>query len=132
MQADLTTAPVHWRDGVVLVCNRCGERLLADAPRDPAAADTPAPPNPASALRDELKARLKDAGLWGPVRVVSTSCLGVCPRGGITVAPLIGGPTLSAIVVNSATQVDDLYHVLAAAARGAGAARNVPQPEGDL
>jgi hypothetical protein len=36
-------------------------------------------------VKGYLKQRLKAEGRWGPLRVVTTSCLDVCARGGVTV-----------------------------------------------
>ncbi|TNE91751.1 MAG: (2Fe-2S) ferredoxin domain-containing protein [Deltaproteobacteria bacterium] len=68
-----------WQAGCVLVCahdrppgaekNSCGEAV-------------------GSELRDWLKARLKADGLKGPVLCAKSSCLGICPARGTTIAVL--------------------------------------------
>lgn len=71
--------PPKWQT-LVLVCTN--ERA-PDAPKPSCG------PQGGPELRDWLKARLKEEGLWGRVRVLSTGCLDVC-RSGVTVV-LDGG-----------------------------------------
>ena len=69
-----------WLDsGLVLVCERCfKERIPEEAP---AIAERIGDFN----LRDWLKAELKEQGEWGPIRVISTSCMDVCAKGKVTI-----------------------------------------------
>jgi hypothetical protein len=71
LDTSLPTVAVQWESGLVLVCSQCGNEQSGST----ASAD----------LENWLKSRLKFEGLWGEFRVVSTSCLGVCPKSGITV-----------------------------------------------
>ncbi len=64
-------APPKWKT-LVLVCDN--ERP-ADAPRPSCR------PQGGGELREWLKAELKREGLWGQVRVLSTSCLDLCTQG---------------------------------------------------
>ncbi|YAF98429.1 MAG: hypothetical protein AB3A66_12585 [Nodularia sp. CChRGM 3473] len=63
----------RWESGLVFVCSQCATEL----PNRGATA--------AEELQNWLKTRLKFEGLWGEFRVVSTSCLGVCPNGRVAV-----------------------------------------------
>src|SRR5947209_8499653 len=62
-----------WHANLVLICEKCGKKL------DPKA-------NPTPMLKDSLKKSLVAEGLWGTTRVVTTSCLDICPEGKIAVA----------------------------------------------
>jgi predicted metal-binding protein len=65
--------------GLVLVCERCfKERIPEEAPE---VAEQIGDFN----LRDWLKSELKEHGEWGPIRVISTSCMDVCAKGRVTV-----------------------------------------------
>ncbi|MDP6931662.1 MAG: (2Fe-2S) ferredoxin domain-containing protein [Myxococcota bacterium] len=75
-------APKWTRRGLVLVCNN---------QRDPAAGRACCDANGGTELRNWLKSRLKAEGEWGPVRVVTTGCLDVCPERGVVVAIQLDG-----------------------------------------
>ncbi len=82
------TVPAQWQDGLVLLCSKCsGQQWDADGPET-------APSWTTWELRCWLKDRLTEKGLWPRVRVVTTSCLGVCDDGRITCAlgSEAGGP----------------------------------------
>ncbi|MBD2522992.1 (2Fe-2S) ferredoxin domain-containing protein [Nostoc sp. FACHB-133] len=82
----------RWESGLVLVCSQCAnERSGSTACQD---------------LENWLKSRLKIEGLWGEFRVVSTSCLGVCPKAGITVVIVSGGNS-PCLIVNPRSDVYD-------------------------
>ncbi|MBE8986321.1 (2Fe-2S) ferredoxin domain-containing protein [Nostoc sp. LEGE 12450] len=71
LEISIPSVPPRWESGLVLVCSQCtNEQSGSTASED---------------LENWLKSRLKFEGLWGEFRVVSTSCLGVCPKSGITV-----------------------------------------------
>lgn len=71
--------PKWLNSGLVLVCERCfKERIPEEAP------DVAAKIGDFN-LRDWLKAQLKERGEWGPIRVISTSCMDVCAKGKVTV-----------------------------------------------
>lgn len=64
--------------GLALVCEKCSaQRFIEDFPEY--AGDE------RLELKRWLKDRLKAEGKWGPIRVVMTSCLDVCARGGVTI-----------------------------------------------
>ncbi|MEH2289813.1 (2Fe-2S) ferredoxin domain-containing protein [Nostoc sp.] len=77
LETCIPTVYPRWKSGLVLVCSQCAnEQSGSTASED---------------LENWLKSRLKFEGLWGEFRVVSTSCLGVCPRMGITVVIVSNG-----------------------------------------
>jgi len=70
----IDVTPTPWRE-IVLVCRKCTRRLdggFGKKRREP--------------LRSELKAALRAAGHRREVRVIETGCLGLCPKGAVTVA----------------------------------------------
>ncbi|MBN3927543.1 (2Fe-2S) ferredoxin domain-containing protein [Nostoc sp. NMS4] len=77
LETSIPTLSPRWESGLVLVCSQCAnEQLGSTASED---------------LENWLKSRLKFEGLWGEFRVVSTSCLGICPKSGITVVIVSNG-----------------------------------------
>jgi hypothetical protein len=78
MKPIIEAKPVWQRGGVAVVCEKCTkERYVEDFPD--AAGDARLD------LKGYLKDRLKAEGRWGPIRVVTSSCLDICARGGATV-----------------------------------------------
>ena len=78
MNRIVETRPVWLSGGVAVVCEKCTrERYVEDFPES--AADERLD------VKGYLKGRLKTEGRWGPIRVVTSSCLDVCARGGVTV-----------------------------------------------
>ena len=74
--ADATVpTPAKWGTDVLLVCQRCAGKLA-----DGIGADG------RTTLRQWFKERLGSVGRQKALRVVETSCLGLCPEGRITVA----------------------------------------------
>ena len=67
----------RWSEQIVLVCNNC---------RAPGAIKPSCGHHGADELRSWLKDRLKEGGEWGGIRVVTTSCLDVCPSDGVAVS----------------------------------------------
>ncbi|MDZ7969189.1 MAG: (2Fe-2S) ferredoxin domain-containing protein [Nostoc sp. DedSLP03] len=97
LETSISTVSPRWESGLVLVCSQCAnERLGSTASED---------------LENWLKSRLKFEGLWGDFRVVSTSCLGVCPRMGITVVIVSNGSygNSPCLIVNSPSDRELLY-----------------------
>ena len=66
--------------GLVLVCERCSKERIPE--EDPEAAKAIGDFH----LRNWLKDRLKEDGRWGPIRVISTSCMDICAPKRVTVA----------------------------------------------
>jgi predicted metal-binding protein len=70
----IQATPTPWRE-IVLVCRKCTRRLdggFGKKHREP--------------LRSELKTALRAAGRRREVRVIEIGCLGLCPKGAVTVA----------------------------------------------
>ena len=70
----IDVTPTPWRE-IVLVCRKCTRRLdggFGKKRREP--------------LRSKLKAALRAAGRRREVRVIEIGCLGLCPKGAVTVA----------------------------------------------
>ncbi len=64
--------PTPWRD-IIIVCRKCGKKLkggFGDKRKD--------------TLKTHLRQALRDAGRRRDVRVIETSCLGICPKHGVT------------------------------------------------
>ncbi|WP_445631212.1 hypothetical protein [Nostoc sp. DSM 114167] len=97
LETSIPTVSPRWKSGLVLVCSQCAnEQLGSTAFED---------------LENWLKSRLKFEGLWGDFRVVSTSCLGVCPRMGITVVIVSNGSygNSPCLIVNPGSDRELLY-----------------------
>jgi hypothetical protein len=96
--------PKWLESGLVLVCERCfKERIPEEAPE---VAERLGDFN----LRDWLKAELKEHDEWGPIRVISTTCMDVCALGKVTVCldPKNGDPA-SVLIVDPIDERDKLY-----------------------
>ncbi|MBD0385786.1 MAG: (2Fe-2S) ferredoxin domain-containing protein [Nostoc sp. C3-bin3] len=94
LDTSIPSVSPRW-ESVVLVCSQCAnERLGSTASED---------------LENWLKSRLKFEGLWGEFRVVSSSCLGVCPKAGITVVIVSNGSggNSPCLIVNPQSDVYD-------------------------
>jgi len=65
----------RWQNGLVLVCSQCTAEQFSGNYHQVSSGTTAS-----EELQKWLKSRLKFDGLWGKYRVVSTSCLGVCPK----------------------------------------------------
>ncbi|WP_251956467.1 (2Fe-2S) ferredoxin domain-containing protein [Nostoc commune] len=97
LETSLPNVSPRWESGLVLVCSQCAnEQSGSTASED---------------LENWLKCRLKFEGLWGEFRVVSTSCLGVCPRIGITVVVVSNGShgNSPCLIVNPQSDRELLY-----------------------
>ncbi len=86
LETSIPSVSPRWESGLVLVCSQCAnERSNSFHPTSKSSTSS-------EDLENWLKSRLKFEGLWGEFRVVSTSCLGICPKSGITVPCLIVNP----------------------------------------
>ncbi|BBD65255.1 hypothetical protein NIES4072_10760 [Nostoc commune NIES-4072] len=95
LDTSIPSVSPRWESGLVLVCSQCTkEQSGSTASKD---------------LENWLKSRLKFEGLWGEFRVVSTSCLGVCPKSGITVVIVSNGSSGNSpcLIVNPHSDVYD-------------------------
>ena len=95
----------RWESGLVLVCSQCAnERSNSFHPTSKSSTAS-------EDLENWLKSRLKFEGLWGEFRVVSTSCLGICPKSGITVVIVSNGSggNSPCLIVNPQSDRELLY-----------------------
>ena len=74
-QTSITAGPAPWHD-VILICRKCSKKLRGGFGA-----------GGEQSLGRELKRGLRNAGRRGGSRVVETKCLGICPKGGVTVVP---------------------------------------------
>lgn len=78
MKPIVEARPAWKRGGIAVVCEKCTNvRFPEDFPEH--AGDERLD------LKGWLKQRLKSEGRWGPIRVITSSCLDICARGGVTV-----------------------------------------------
>jgi predicted metal-binding protein len=98
--------------GLVLVCERCFKERIPD--EDPEVAASIGDFH----LREWLKAKLKEDGLWGPIRAISTSCMDVCARGRVTVCIQSQGDVAQVFVVDPLADRDALYERIVTWATG--------------
>ncbi|MCC5603526.1 (2Fe-2S) ferredoxin domain-containing protein [Nostoc favosum] len=85
LETSIKSVSPRWESGLVLVCSQCAnERSNSFHPTSKSSTAS-------EDLENWLKSRLKFEGLWGEFRVVSTSCLGICPKSGITVVIVSNG-----------------------------------------
>ncbi len=73
----------HWHENLILICEKCGKKLEGKST-----------PNPSYELKDWLKKELKARDLWGTTRVVTSTCLDICPEDKIAVAFISDRPDL--------------------------------------
>ena len=73
-QSALAPIPAPWQ-GVALVCRKCGKKLGGGFGK-----------KGKHGLAETLKRELKDTGRRRALRVVEVGCLGLCPKGAVTVA----------------------------------------------
>ncbi|MEH2239432.1 (2Fe-2S) ferredoxin domain-containing protein [Nostoc sp.] len=105
LDTSIKSVSPRWESGLVLVCSQCAnERSNSFHP-------TSRSSTVSEDLENWLKSRLKFEGLWGEFRVVSTSCLGVCPRMGITVVIVSNGSggNSPCLIVNPQSDRELLY-----------------------
>ena len=95
MLADTGPTPAQWETDVLFVCQRCSAKLPDGLA-----------PDGRTMLRQWFKERLGSVGRGKALRVVETSCLGLCPERRIAVA--IGRELAAepAIIRSVATEAD--------------------------
>jgi hypothetical protein len=97
--------PKWLESGLVLVCERClKERIPEETPE---IAKKIGDFN----LRDWLKSELKAHDEWGPIRVISTSCMDVCAKGKVTVCidPKADGESPEVFIVDPLEERQAVY-----------------------
>jgi hypothetical protein len=108
MKPIVEAKPMWRRGGIAIVCEKCTkERYPEDFPES--AGDERLD------FKRYLKDRLKAEGRWGPIRVVTSSCLDICARGGVTVLlDAIGDPNQSSrcVVVDALDGRESLYDAI--------------------
>ncbi|MEH2251577.1 (2Fe-2S) ferredoxin domain-containing protein [Nostoc sp.] len=105
LDTSIPSVSPRWKSGLVLVCSQCANESSNSF--HPTSRSSTASED----LENWLKSRLKFEGLWGEFRVVSTSCLGVCPRMGITVVLVSNGSSGNSpcLIVNPQSDRELLY-----------------------
>jgi predicted metal-binding protein len=73
-QTKLTPHVSPVSEALILICEKCGKKLVADSE-----------PNPARELQLLLKEKIKTQGKKGQLRAVITSCMDLCPPGEIAI-----------------------------------------------
>jgi predicted metal-binding protein len=81
----IVATPAAWTD-ILLVCRKCSKKL--DGGFGPSGDDT---------LPQALKHELRSTGRRRALRVVETKCLGLCPKGAVTVIPARSPGTMLAV-----------------------------------
>ena len=71
----IAAVPTTWQD-VILVCGKCSKKL-----------DGGFGPDGDHSLARALKHELRSMGRRRTARVIGTKCLGLCPKGAVTVLP---------------------------------------------
>ncbi|MEH2023351.1 (2Fe-2S) ferredoxin domain-containing protein [Nostoc sp.] len=105
LETSIPTISPRWESGLVLVCSQCANEQSNSSHR------TSRSSTASEDLENWLKSSLKFEGLWGEFRVISTSCLGVCPRMGITVVLVSNGShgNSPCLIVNPQSDRELLY-----------------------
>jgi hypothetical protein len=60
----MRSSPIGWKKSAVWVCTKCFKETTI-----------------AEDIKTEFKMRLREEGLGGSIRVMTSSCLGICPEG---------------------------------------------------
>ncbi len=105
LETSIKSVSPRWESGLVLVCSQCAnERSNSFHPTSKSSTAS-------EDLENWLKSRLKFEGLWGEFRVVSSSCLGICPKVGITVVIVSNGSggNSPCLIVNPHSDRELLY-----------------------
>lgn len=89
-----------WSDALVVICSKCGKKLASKENEDPS-----------EELKGELKSRVKEEGLKHQLRVVTSSCMDLCPKDRIAVAVIRrdGRPAVDTFSVTLETSRDALW-----------------------
>ncbi|MBC5829448.1 MAG: hypothetical protein GIW98_04575 [Candidatus Eremiobacteraeota bacterium] len=97
--------PKWQKSGLILVCERCTKERIPEEDPDKAAEIGD------FHLRDWIKTKLKDDGLWGKVRAINTSCIDVCAKRAVTVVlnSQVNGGQSECFIVDPVTEREELY-----------------------
>ncbi|MBD2472283.1 (2Fe-2S) ferredoxin domain-containing protein [Nostoc sp. FACHB-145] len=99
----LTFTP-QWQNGLILVCSQCAAEKFSDSYHQVRSGTTAS-----EELQKWLKSQLKLDGLWGKYRVVSTSCLGVCPKESVAVVFYHNAVGQQCFIISSHSEREILY-----------------------
>jgi hypothetical protein len=117
---DAAPAPASWQTDVLLVCQRCSAKLPDGLA-----------PDGRTMLRQWFRERLGAVGLGKALRVVETSCLGLCPERRVAVAigrELAGEPALIRSVATEADR-EAVYRAALGTGSGIEGGRGQPGPK---
>ena len=94
-----------WEETVVMVCTKCGKQFEGDLRDSP------------ERIKTELKAKAKSE-LGKKVRVITTSCLNICPEDKIAIVKASNkeSSVFKAYIVDPNTSGDDLFEKILIAA----------------
>jgi predicted metal-binding protein len=84
--------PTPWRD-VIILCRKCGKKCHGGFG-----------PKRKETLKDTLRRALRDIGRRPQVRIMETSCLGICPKDGVTALNATSPSTIHVIPAGSDSQ----------------------------
>ena len=100
-----------WHENLVIVCEKCGKKLAAG----------PGAPNPSVEMKDWLKKELRARDLSATNRVITSSCLDICPEGKVAVAFTSDRHDLEAWVevVDPIHERDRILHIMTERAKPA-------------
>ena len=101
-QEKIEKADVGWSESVVMICTKCGKQFDKDRHKE----------SP-DRIKSELK--LKSRSELGPsVRVITTSCLNICPVDKIAIVKASNGDAgvFTAITVGPDESVDNIFNEL--------------------
>jgi hypothetical protein len=102
----------QWKNGLVIVCSQCTVEQFSGSSHRINRGTTAS-----EELQNWLKSRLKFDGLWGKYRVVSTSCLGVCPQSRVVVVLRHDAVGQQCFIVDPQSDREMLYSYLVSRAR---------------
>ncbi len=90
-----------WSDELVVICSKCGKKLASKDNEDPS-----------ELLKSELKARVKEEELKHQLRVVTSSCMDLCPKDRIAVAVIRrdGHPAVDTFSVSLETSASAIWN----------------------
>jgi predicted metal-binding protein len=89
MSDNFSSRPTPWRN-VVVLCRKCGKKLDGGFGR-----------KRKESLKTVLRQTLRTAGRRRDIRILETSCMGLCPKGGVTALNATHPGTIHVISVGS-------------------------------
>lgn len=88
-----------WSEGALLICEKCGRRDDGSQMGKDFAED----------LKKEFKSRLRDAGHGKKIRVMTSSCLALCPKKSHVAAWMPTEGKAELIVFKGSSETESLY-----------------------